>query len=175
MGDKKASPSSGQVAEVDATATIAPSSSAEPPGKVARRAMPSPLLGKPGPALQKFLHSTSLAKEQATDRVDGEGPSGQHDVEELSTPELALPEASEPFQEVFQRAQAILQKWADMELNRPLILSGDLEAVRKDVVIKSLLEILSKNGSAVVDLYWKHLELILDNRKKYYLALAAKQ
>jgi hypothetical protein len=78
---------------------------------------------------------------------------------------------NESLQETYQRAQSALQQWADMELNRPLILSGDLAAVREDVAIQAILTLLAKFGQPIVDRFSKHLDFVLQNRRGYFQAL----
>jgi hypothetical protein len=75
-------------------------------------------------------------------------------------------------QELYQRAQSALQQWADLDINRPLILSGDLDAVRSDIAIKSILDLLDKYGPAITDRFWHHVEFVLENRKKYFEAVS---
>ncbi len=75
-------------------------------------------------------------------------------------------------QETYERAQAALQRWADLRINRPLVLSGDREALRRDVAIQSILLPLQRFGAAVVDSFWKDLEGLLQQRRGYYETLA---
>jgi hypothetical protein len=72
--------------------------------------------------------------------------------------------------DVYQRAQAALHAWADMDASRPVILSGDLKAVRRDVAIQVILQMVEKCGPQWVIRLWDHLAFIVDNRRKYYLA-----
>jgi hypothetical protein len=64
---------------------------------------------------------------------------------------------------------------ADLDINRPLILSGDLDAVRSDIAIKSILDLLDKYGPAITDRLWHHVEFVLENRKKYFEAVSRHQ
>ena len=67
-------------------------------------------------------------------------------------------------QEAYDRALAALNRWADLRINRPLLLSADRAALRRDVAIQSILLPLRRFGPAVVDCFWQDLEAMLQQR-----------
>jgi hypothetical protein len=81
----------------------------------------------------------------------------------------------ESIQELYYRAQAAIHAWADLEVNKPLILSGDCEALRHDLAVQVILRLVEKGGAAVVDRLRKHLEFVVENRKQYYVATGSSQ
>jgi hypothetical protein len=68
------------------------------------------------------------------------------------------------------RAEAAIHAWADMDVNKAVILSGDQEALRHDVAIHVILSLVENCGAGVSDHIWKHLEFVVENRRQYYLA-----
>jgi hypothetical protein len=82
----------------------------------------------------------------------------------------ACTDRSESLAEVYRRAQSAVHAWADMDVNKPLILAGDPKALRRDVAIQVILQMVERCGPEVVIRLWDHLEFIVDNRRKYYLA-----
>ncbi len=78
----------------------------------------------------------------------------------------------ESLQEVYQRAQFALQQWADLEINRDLILNGEPDAIQRDVGIRSIVGLLDRYGPQVVSRFWRHADFVLENRRKYIEAVA---
>lgn len=117
-----------------------------------------------------FALSSGVAAQNAQD-TKTRAPSAQT-VETARTASVIDERQGESAQEAFQRAQFALQQWADLDVNHDLILSGDLDAVRSDVAIGSIVRLVDKHSSHLAQRFWKHLEFVLDNRRKYFEAVA---
>jgi hypothetical protein len=75
-------------------------------------------------------------------------------------------------QDLYQRAQANLQQWADLDVNRELICDGVADELRRDVALQAILGPLQPYGPALVERYWRHVDLVVLKRRRYYQALA---
>jgi hypothetical protein len=72
--------------------------------------------------------------------------------------------------EVFLEAQRALQEWVDTEANKPLVASGDMEAIRNDAAVQELLARYENYGPVMQEKLWKRLTFLVDNRKKFFKA-----
>jgi hypothetical protein len=70
----------------------------------------------------------------------------------------------------FLQAQRALQEWVDNEANKPLVLVGDMEVIRKCPAVLELLERFESYGPVMGEKLWKRLTLLVDNRKKFFQA-----
>ena len=75
-------------------------------------------------------------------------------------------------QEAFMKARNDLGNWVDLDKNRQLILTGDMEAIRNDPAIKTFMLAHLKYGQEVLHKLWSYLEFVIENRRKYYFAFA---
>jgi serine/threonine protein kinase len=75
-------------------------------------------------------------------------------------------------QEIFFKARNDLSTWLDLEKNRQLIISGDMEAIRQDPMIQKFMLAHQRYGQELLHKLWHHLEFMLENRRKYFYALA---
>jgi hypothetical protein len=80
-----------------------------------------------------------------------------------------------PLQELFRKARFALEQWVDEEDNVDTILIGDMEVIRREPAVAAILDVVGKYGSALVDKILKDMEFVVQNRKKYYLALVARR
>lgn len=74
-------------------------------------------------------------------------------------------------QERFRKAQFALEQWADEEDSVDLILAGDMSVIATDPAVQAIFKPFQAVGGNFVDLLWKHFEFVVNNRRKYYLAL----
>jgi serine/threonine protein kinase len=74
-------------------------------------------------------------------------------------------------QEDYYKARAELSAWVDMEKNRPMILTGDMEAIRQDATLQQFMRAHARYGDEMVHKLWHHLEFMVENRRKYHFAL----
>jgi hypothetical protein len=72
--------------------------------------------------------------------------------------------------EAFLIARTAFQEWVDAEANKPLIVSGDFEAIRRLPPIDNLLRRYQGYGSVMLDKLCKHLGFLVENRRKFYTA-----
>jgi hypothetical protein len=75
--------------------------------------------------------------------------------------------------EVFRKARIAIENWIDDDSRRPLILSGDLQAIKKDPTLQALFQKNQGYGAAMEQKLWRHLEFMVENRRKYYAACSA--
>jgi hypothetical protein len=71
-------------------------------------------------------------------------------------------------QEVFLSAREAMQEWVDADENRALISTGDLETVRRDPWIVSLIQAYHGYGAVMAEKLWKHLGFLVENRRGFY-------
>jgi hypothetical protein len=74
-------------------------------------------------------------------------------------------------QDVYIKARTDLSAWIDLEKNRALINSGDMEAIRQDPTLRKFMQANSRYGDEMIHKLWAHLEFMVENRRKYYYAL----
>ena len=72
--------------------------------------------------------------------------------------------------EVFRKARTAIENWVDEDSRRALVLSGDIDAIKKDAQLSALLRQYDGFGSALRDKLIHHLEFMVENRRKYYAA-----
>jgi hypothetical protein len=56
----------------------------------------------------------------------------------------------------------------DRDENRLLVLSGDLEAIRRDADLQEVLRRYQGFSDEMTAKLWRHLEFMVENRRKYY-------
>lgn len=74
-------------------------------------------------------------------------------------------------QDVYFKARTDLSAWIDLDKNRVLINSGDMEAIRQDATLRRFMQANSRYGEEMLHKLWAHLEFMVENRRKYYYAL----
>jgi hypothetical protein len=72
--------------------------------------------------------------------------------------------------EVFLEARKVLQRWVDADANEALVRSGDLAAIQGDPAVQQLVLSYERYGEAMLEKLWQHLELLVDNRRKFLAA-----
>ena len=72
--------------------------------------------------------------------------------------------------EAFRKARIAIENWVDDDTRRPLIRKGDLTAIKQDKGLVALLKRYEGFGAPMRDRLVKHLEFMVENRRKYYLA-----
>ncbi len=76
--------------------------------------------------------------------------------------------------EVFLAAQRAIQAWVDDDVNKPLVASGDLEVIRKCGSVQEVLRRYEGYGPVMQEKLWKRLTFLVENRRKFLKAFAAK-
>jgi len=72
--------------------------------------------------------------------------------------------------EVFLGARRALQAWVDAERNKQLVLTGDMGATRRAVTLEGVLNAYQGYGPVMQEKLSKHLEFLVENRRKFYVA-----
>jgi hypothetical protein len=70
--------------------------------------------------------------------------------------------------ERLQKAKFEIEEWADNPANRPLVLSGDLEAVRADASLREVLRGYDDWGPEMTDKLYRHVAFVVENRRKFH-------
>jgi hypothetical protein len=81
--------------------------------------------------------------------------------------------SNESLFEVFRKARIAIENWIDDDSRRPLIMSGDLQAIKRDATLQALFQKSQGYGAAMEQKLWRHLEFMVENRRKYYAACSA--
>ena len=74
--------------------------------------------------------------------------------------------------EVFRRGRLAIETWVDEEKNRLCILHAELDEIRKDAKIQAIIQDAAKYGKEFQDKLGHHLVFMVENRRKYYKAVA---
>jgi len=72
--------------------------------------------------------------------------------------------------EAFLDAQRAIQAWVDDETNKPLVTSGDLDAIRKSASVQEVLRRFEGYGPVMQEKLWKRLFFLVENRQKFFKA-----
>jgi hypothetical protein len=73
-------------------------------------------------------------------------------------------------EELFEQGRRELERWVDLEDNKPLILAGDLQALRQDARLRAILQPYECWGAAMTARLLRHLEFLAENRRRFYQA-----
>ena len=76
--------------------------------------------------------------------------------------------------EAFLTARKDLQDWVDADSRKPLVLAGDIGTMKQDPYILGLVQTYKGYGPTMVEKLSKHLDFLVDNRRQFYAAFAAK-
>jgi hypothetical protein len=117
--------------------------------------------------------TTGSAKAEGVRQKAPSRPAAAANASSAPEADVSRPERpGESVQEAYHRAQAALQRWADLDINRALILAGNMQALRQDVSIQSIVGTVHVHGPAIVHHFWRHVEFVVENRRKYFEAMA---
>lgn len=72
--------------------------------------------------------------------------------------------------EVFLDAQRAIQAWVDDDANKPLVTSGDLDAIRRSASVQEVLRRFEGYGPVMQEKLRKRLFFLVNNRKKFFKA-----
>jgi hypothetical protein len=76
--------------------------------------------------------------------------------------------------EVFRKARLAVETWVDDEANRACIMQADIEDIKRRAEIQMLLREYANFGQAMQEKLSRHLEFMVENRRKYYQAVEAR-
>lgn len=72
--------------------------------------------------------------------------------------------------EVFLVARKSLQDWVDADENKALVMTSTPESIRTIPAVQELVQAHRGYGQVMLDKLWKHLDFLLENRKKFHAA-----
>jgi len=72
--------------------------------------------------------------------------------------------------EVFLAARKTLQDWVDADANKPFVISASPEALRQHPELQGLVRVYQGYGQVMLDKLWKHLDFLVENRRKFHAA-----
>jgi hypothetical protein len=78
--------------------------------------------------------------------------------------------SNETIFEVFRKARLAIENWVDEDCNLPLVMAGDLGAIKKNGPLLAIFERYQKYGLSLKEKLTHHLEFMVENRRKYYAA-----
>ncbi|MBI3821980.1 MAG: DUF4339 domain-containing protein [Planctomycetes bacterium] len=76
--------------------------------------------------------------------------------------------------EVFRKARTAVEAWVDDDKNRPCILHADAAEIRAQAGIQAVLQQYAGYGKDLSDKLLRHLDFMVENRRKYYQAVGNK-
>jgi hypothetical protein len=74
--------------------------------------------------------------------------------------------------EVFRKCRLAIEQWVDEDGNRLHILHADLDEIRRDPQIQNVIQEAGKFGKELQEKLDHHLSFMVENRRKYYKAVA---
>ena len=115
---------------------------------------------EPGPAPPR--HPAAAAERGPALQTGGQGPGG---AARQGAPGPAAP-PTEPFDVALRRAMKEVHHLVDLDENRPLVLRGDVEAIRWDTPIREVFERYQGYGPEMATKLQHYLEFLTDNRRR---------
>lgn len=74
--------------------------------------------------------------------------------------------------EVFRKGRLAIEGWVDDEQNRPCILHADAAEVQRQAGVQAILQQYANYGKDLQEKLVRHLEFMVENRRKYYQAIS---
>jgi hypothetical protein len=74
--------------------------------------------------------------------------------------------------EVFLQAQRAIHEWVDADESKPLVTGGDGETIRNCPSLVEIMRRYDAYGPVMQEKLWKRLFFLVENRKKYFQAIA---
>jgi hypothetical protein len=78
------------------------------------------------------------------------------------------------FLEVFRQARTAVESWVDDDKNRLRVLHADLAEIKNNPDVRAIVHGCANYGNEMHEKLFRHLEFIVENRRKYYAALQAR-
>jgi hypothetical protein len=75
--------------------------------------------------------------------------------------------------EVFRKARTAVEAWVDDDVNRACIMNAEFKEIERKSEIQVILHKYANYGKAMQEKLLRHLEFMVENRRKYYKAIAA--
>ena len=77
--------------------------------------------------------------------------------------------------EVFRRGRTAIEAWVDDEANRLCVLHGEPDEIQRNREVQAILAAYANSGLDIQEKLLLHLKFMVNNRRKYYRALAERQ
>jgi hypothetical protein len=141
-------------------------------------AAPTPLQAKTTPApsklvnplVEKTLHVSGFDLE--TGQILDPEKFRKWKQEQVQISSTALPAVSNAgLFEVFRKARSAVEAWVDNETNRPAVMNSEIDEIKSRPEIQLVLKEYA--GYGMREKLLRHLEFMVENRRKYYKAIAA--
>ena len=152
-----------------------PAASPPPPSKTAEEVAAEILLTESPDGAERGPSSVPLPGPPV---AGGRGPTphsgrspdplvGRRSPGEHGPPRLQAPPArpTESFDIAFRRAMKEVHHWVEQEENQPLVLRGNLDAIRRDAGFQELLQRYQGYGPEMVHKLWQYLHFLIENRR----------
>ena len=62
--------------------------------------------------------------------------------------------------------------WVDADQSRPLVARGAIDIIRSNPEVQRIIQAYLPHGPEMVQKLWKHLDFMVDNRRKFYASRA---
>ena len=76
--------------------------------------------------------------------------------------------------EVFRKARTAIEGWIDDDVNRACVMEAKMDEIKGKPEIQAVLQKYGVYGQAMQEKLLRHLEFMVENRRKYYLAVAGR-
>jgi hypothetical protein len=78
------------------------------------------------------------------------------------------------YHEIYRKAQRELETWIDADENQELVLDGRLDAIQLHPRVQEILQHYRTHGQELVNKLTRHIDFVVDNRRKYHQAMKNK-
>jgi hypothetical protein len=78
------------------------------------------------------------------------------------------------YHEIYRKAQRELETWIDADENQELVLHGRLDAIQVHPQVQEILQHYRTHGQELVNKLTRHVDFVVDNRRKYHQAMKNK-
>ena len=161
------------VAKAQVPAAVAAPSGTSPTATAPSPAKTKPVAPKPAnPVVAKTLDTSGFDLETGRILDPGKFRKWKQQLAQSSpASQPALSNAS--LFEVFRKARTAVEAWTDDDVNRACIMNTEFKEIERKSEIQVILREYANYGKAMQEKLLRHLEFMVENRRKYYKAIAA--
>jgi hypothetical protein len=158
-----------------ATPVGAPAAPKPPPKTVVRPPQPQPAPSKPPPPkaedelVEKTIRESGF--DPRTGRIVDPDKFRQWKKSERSAGAQPGVTNASTF-EVFRKARTAIEQWVDDDGNRLRVLHGDLSEIKQQPGVRAIFNEYAGYGYEMLEKLTRHLDFLIQNRRKYYQAMA---
>jgi hypothetical protein len=158
-------------------AELRPTTGKAPSPATPAEPLPTPTArATPAPATQRLVNKTLLETgfDPATGRIvdAAKFEKWKHRSASLAGGSSSLTNAS--LLEIFRKGRLAVEAWVDDERNRSFVMDASIADIHQNAGVIEILSKCSHAGSELQSKLKQHLAFIVENRRKYYRAAAAK-